>query len=263
MRVSQVEIEPVLQRTLQAEPGVEARWGVAFDDLCPDEEGVTATLRRAEGGTERVRCRYLVGCDGGGSQVRGLPRYPLEGQSRVVQRFMTHFRSTAPTCCSALGWRGTTSRQRARLSRKTIVSCGPCRRAGRRASHPRRWTPRPAAGICRLQFRLRNSSRQRLDAAPRRGRILRRWSRIPRWRRRAPIHSNWRLRYEHRHRRCLRYWLEACGRVARLRWPRLARFIRCRATPIGLRNREASRRHSQVRAEIAALYNPDLTAPDF
>jgi hypothetical protein len=32
--------------------------------------------------------------------------------------------------------------------------------------------------------------------------------------------------------------------------------------PIGLRNREASRRHSQVRAEIAALYRPDLTATD-
>ena len=38
---------------------MKARWGVAFDDLCPGEEGVTATLRRAEGGTERVRCRYL------------------------------------------------------------------------------------------------------------------------------------------------------------------------------------------------------------
>ena len=55
MRVSQVEIEPVLQRALQAEPGVTARWGVAFDDLCADDEGVTATLCGAEGGTERVR----------------------------------------------------------------------------------------------------------------------------------------------------------------------------------------------------------------
>ena len=95
MRVSQVEIEPVLQRTLQAEPRVEARWGVAFDDLCPDEEGVTATLRRADGGTEWVRCRYLVGCDGGGSQVRSCLGIALEGQSRVVQRFMTYFRSTS------------------------------------------------------------------------------------------------------------------------------------------------------------------------
>jgi hypothetical protein len=31
--------------------------------------------------------------------------------------------------------------------------------------------------------------------------------------------------------------------------------------PIGLRNRDASARHSQVRAEIAALYHPDLAAP--
>jgi hypothetical protein len=31
--------------------------------------------------------------------------------------------------------------------------------------------------------------------------------------------------------------------------------------PIGLRNRSASGRHAQVRAEIGALYIPDLTAP--
>jgi hypothetical protein len=31
--------------------------------------------------------------------------------------------------------------------------------------------------------------------------------------------------------------------------------------PIGLRNREASSRHAQVRAEIGALYIPDLTVP--
>ena len=95
MRVSQVEIEPVLKRTVQAEPRVEARWGVAFEDLSQDEEGVTATLRTADGGTEQVRSRYLVGCDGGSSRVRGCLGIRLEGQSRVAQRFMTHFRSTA------------------------------------------------------------------------------------------------------------------------------------------------------------------------
>ena len=96
MRVSQVEIEPVLQRAVLAEPLVQARWGVAFEDLSQDAAGVTATLRGAEDdGVEQVRCRWLVGCDGGASAVRKCLGIGLEGQARVMQRFMTHFRSDA------------------------------------------------------------------------------------------------------------------------------------------------------------------------
>ncbi len=94
MRVSQVEIEPVLQRAVQAAPMVEARWGVELEDIAQDEEGVTATLRTADGAAEQVRCRYLAGCDGGTSRVRQCLGIRLEGQSRVQQRFLTHFRST-------------------------------------------------------------------------------------------------------------------------------------------------------------------------
>ena len=95
MRVSQVEIEPVLQRSIRANPHVDARWGVALEDLSQDGEGVTATLRTTDGRTEQVRCTYLVGCDGGQSQVRSCLGIRLDGQSRVMQRFMTHFRSRA------------------------------------------------------------------------------------------------------------------------------------------------------------------------
>lgn len=94
MRVSQVEIEPVLQRAVQAAPGVDARWGTAFEDLAQDETGVTATLRTAEGAVEQIRCDYLVGCDGGGSRVRQCLGIEVEGQWQVQQRFLTHFRST-------------------------------------------------------------------------------------------------------------------------------------------------------------------------
>src|SRR5262245_62904615 len=45
MRVSQVEIEPVLRRALVA-ARVEARWGVALEDLSQDMNGVTATVRK-------------------------------------------------------------------------------------------------------------------------------------------------------------------------------------------------------------------------
>jgi 2-polyprenyl-6-methoxyphenol hydroxylase-like FAD-dependent oxidoreductase len=94
MRVSQVEIEPVLQRAVQAAPMVEARWGVELQDLSQHQNEVIATLRMADGTTEKVGCRYLVGCDGGTSRVRDCVGIRLEGQWRVQQRFLTHFRSS-------------------------------------------------------------------------------------------------------------------------------------------------------------------------
>ena len=95
MRVSQIVIEPVLRRAIEAEPLVEARWGVAFEALEQESDGVTATLRDAAGGLEQVRGRYLVGCDGGGSAVRGCLGIRLDGTPRVANRFVTHFRSRA------------------------------------------------------------------------------------------------------------------------------------------------------------------------
>jgi 2-polyprenyl-6-methoxyphenol hydroxylase-like FAD-dependent oxidoreductase len=95
MRVSQVEIEPVLQRAVQALSTVEARWSVTFEELRQDAQGVTATLRVADGAAEQVRSRYLVGCDGGGSQVRHCLGIRLQGQARVMDRFLVHFRSTS------------------------------------------------------------------------------------------------------------------------------------------------------------------------
>ena len=92
MRVSQVEIEPVLQRAVQAFSTVEARWSVTFEELTQDAQGVTATLRGADGASEQVRCRYLVGCDGGSSQVRHCLGIRL---ARVMDRLLVHFRSTS------------------------------------------------------------------------------------------------------------------------------------------------------------------------
>ena len=75
-------------------PAVEARWDVAFEELTQDAEGVTATLRTADGSEEQVRCHYLVGCDGGSSEVRSCLGIRLDGQARVMDRFLIHFRST-------------------------------------------------------------------------------------------------------------------------------------------------------------------------
>jgi 2-polyprenyl-6-methoxyphenol hydroxylase-like FAD-dependent oxidoreductase len=95
MRVSQVEIEPVLQGVVRKLPAVETRWDVAFEELTQDTEGVSATLRAADGSEEQLRCQYLVGCDGGSSEVRNCLGIRLDGEARVMDRLLVHFRSTS------------------------------------------------------------------------------------------------------------------------------------------------------------------------
>ncbi len=102
MRVSQVEIEPVLARHVRAHPLIESRWGVGLEDCSQDAAGVTATLSTGE----TLRAAYLAGCDGGGSRVRAALDIGLEGEAAVMRRFMTHFRSDerALLQCFGIAW---------------------------------------------------------------------------------------------------------------------------------------------------------------
>jgi 2-polyprenyl-6-methoxyphenol hydroxylase-like FAD-dependent oxidoreductase len=96
MRVSQVEIEPVLKAAIDRRDEVEVRFGVAFEGFEAKDDGVVAMVRdRGIGVEEHIRCDYLVGCDGGSSRVRDAAGIKLEGQARVGLLYMVHFRSTA------------------------------------------------------------------------------------------------------------------------------------------------------------------------
>ncbi|MBM3646580.1 MAG: FAD-monooxygenase [Alphaproteobacteria bacterium] len=113
MRVSQVMIEPVLRDAIVDDPLVDARWGVALEDFAQDAEGVTAILRVQEtGATEAVRCGFLAGCDGGSSVVRERLDIGLEGRAAVAQRYMIHFQSDARDLLQAYGiaWHYQTAR---------------------------------------------------------------------------------------------------------------------------------------------------------
>jgi len=96
MRVSQIVIEPALKRAVEAQAPVLCKFGTAFEDCAQDADGVTVVLRETvTGRTETIRCAYLAGCDGGTSRVRSCLGIQLEGQARVGQRYMVHFRSSA------------------------------------------------------------------------------------------------------------------------------------------------------------------------
>lgn len=94
MRVSQVEIEPVLRAHIEAQRLVDVRFGVECAELTQDADGVLATLvDQRDQSVSQVRCAYLVGCDGGASKVRKSLGIGWSGEARTMQRFMVHFRS--------------------------------------------------------------------------------------------------------------------------------------------------------------------------
>src|SRR5271155_3211451 len=73
MRVSQVAIEPVLKQAIEAQPGGDVRLGVAFADWhAGPAAGVGGLKEMDAGGREPVKCQYLVGGDGGATQVRTI-----------------------------------------------------------------------------------------------------------------------------------------------------------------------------------------------
>jgi 2-polyprenyl-6-methoxyphenol hydroxylase-like FAD-dependent oxidoreductase len=76
LQVPQLTTERVL-RTRLAELGVEVEFGCRFDSLSQSADGVETTLK----GGERVRSRYLVGCDGGRSSVRKALELRLVGST--------------------------------------------------------------------------------------------------------------------------------------------------------------------------------------
>ncbi|GHH28010.1 FAD-dependent monooxygenase [Lentzea cavernae] len=87
--------QPIANRLLEdhaVELGAEVRHGAAVVDLDQDDEGVTVVL--ADG--ERLRARYLVGCDGARSAVRKLLGVAFPGEPSRNDTLMGELEATAP-----------------------------------------------------------------------------------------------------------------------------------------------------------------------
>ena len=97
LRVSQVQIEPVLKKAIDENPLITVRFGTTFEQIiAQDDDGVTAEISdSATGRTESVRCRYLAGCDGGGSRVRRSLGIELAGGMAGAGAHMVDFRTGA------------------------------------------------------------------------------------------------------------------------------------------------------------------------
>lgn len=72
--------EALLTERLTAQGG-QIEWGVELLEHRAVDDGVEVQLRHANGGTETVRARWLVGCDGARSQVRKSAGIPFDGET--------------------------------------------------------------------------------------------------------------------------------------------------------------------------------------
>jgi 2,4-dichlorophenol 6-monooxygenase len=78
----QTVLEPVLLEAARERPEADLRFGHEFLHYTQDPDGVTATVRERATGTElTIRCRYLIGADGGRSRVVEQAGLPIEGEA--------------------------------------------------------------------------------------------------------------------------------------------------------------------------------------
>jgi 2-polyprenyl-6-methoxyphenol hydroxylase-like FAD-dependent oxidoreductase len=68
--ISQYTLEPLLKSVAETLPSVGVRYGHELVSFRQDAGSVTATVRLLDGKTVEIAADYLVGCDGGGSEVR-------------------------------------------------------------------------------------------------------------------------------------------------------------------------------------------------
>lgn len=95
LRVSQIQIEPVLKAAIDDNPLVDVRFNHRFEDFVKNgPDGVIAQIVHSDSGEmTEIHCQFVAGCDGGGSRVRRRLGIELEGDENVAGAYMVHFRT--------------------------------------------------------------------------------------------------------------------------------------------------------------------------
>ncbi len=83
----QPEFEAVLLDGLQRFPCVNLRFQHTVETLEQNADSVVVTIRTPAGTRHKVRCSYLLACDGGGSTIRHSLNIPLQGKT-FAQRWL-------------------------------------------------------------------------------------------------------------------------------------------------------------------------------
>jgi 2-polyprenyl-6-methoxyphenol hydroxylase-like FAD-dependent oxidoreductase len=90
-RINQIFLEPILFEHAAGMPNVQMLNRTSVEAFVQDAQGVTATARDLDSGaTIRISAHYLIGCDGGRSEVRRAIGATLAGDA-VVQRVQSTY----------------------------------------------------------------------------------------------------------------------------------------------------------------------------
>ncbi|KAK9427692.1 FAD binding domain-containing protein [Lipomyces doorenjongii] len=92
-RCSQIIFEAWMKRKCLEHPLIDARFGLKFQSLSEDENGVVSTFEDLDGQKQTIQSRFVVGCDGGASRVRKSSGVRMIGGAMPVTMFLVHFRS--------------------------------------------------------------------------------------------------------------------------------------------------------------------------
>jgi 2-polyprenyl-6-methoxyphenol hydroxylase-like FAD-dependent oxidoreductase len=90
-RINQIFLEPILFEHAAAQPRIRIINRTSVEDVMVGDDSATVTLRDIEGRTtRRVKCRYLIGCDGARSVVRKAIGAELSGDA-IIQRVQSTY----------------------------------------------------------------------------------------------------------------------------------------------------------------------------
>ena len=85
--IGQNRTEHLLEQHLK-QLGGSVEWQMEAIALEQDADGITATVRHADGKEEQIRARYIVGCEGSRSLVRETIGLPFEGDRYENEQFI-------------------------------------------------------------------------------------------------------------------------------------------------------------------------------
>jgi 2-polyprenyl-6-methoxyphenol hydroxylase-like FAD-dependent oxidoreductase len=91
LHMPQHVLASAILRNLLLIPVAQVRWNARVTGLTQDENGVTIALEQ-DGGPHEIRCRYLVGADGGRSAVRQACGLSFEGYTHPERLVSTNVR---------------------------------------------------------------------------------------------------------------------------------------------------------------------------
>ncbi len=90
--ISQYTLEPLLKAEAEALESVDVRYGCKFLSFTQNDASVTTEVEYTDGTKETITAVYMVGCDGGSSNVRKQLGIKLRGDGNIAQLRQALFR---------------------------------------------------------------------------------------------------------------------------------------------------------------------------